>query len=111
MASESIIMFPCSFLGREVELTAEREAHICDRHPELTDVLRTCLGETLVDPDEVRQSGQLSTSRLFVRGFDTIGAGKHIVVVVVTDVPARDWIVTAYVTRRLGEGKVIWKRD
>ncbi len=39
--------------------------------------------------------------------------GKYIVVVVVSEPDAmnRHWIITAYLTRRLVEGEVEWKRN
>jgi hypothetical protein len=103
--------FACPFLGREVELTDERESHIVSRHPELLDILYECIGATLSDPDEVRQSPRVRASHVFVRWFDTILSGKHVAVVVVTDShPVRDWVITAYAARRLSEGSVEWRR-
>ena len=103
--------FACPFLGREVELTDERESHMRSRHPELSDVLSSCIGATLSDPDEVRQSSRVRASHVFVRWFDTILSGKHIAVVVITDShPVRDWVVTTYAARKLGEGSVVWRR-
>jgi hypothetical protein len=39
--------------------------------------------------------------------------GKHLVVVVVSEAlpKSRDWVVTAYVTRRIPEGDVEWERS
>jgi hypothetical protein len=52
--------FPCPFLAGEVELTAEREAHILERHPELCVVLFQRLRETLHAP---MQSGRVDARR------------------------------------------------
>ncbi len=105
-------LFACPSTGRPVELTDEREAHIVARHPELAGILRQCIAATLADPDSIRQGGRSKVSRTFARWFDAILDGKHVVVVVVTDSdPIRDWVVTAYVARKLGGGAMIWKRD
>jgi len=52
-------------------------------------------------------------ARLFSRWFDAVRGGKHVVVVVVLDdrPHGRNWIVTAYISRRLAEGEVEWKRN
>jgi hypothetical protein len=97
--------FPCPSLGREVELTDEREAHIYSRYPELSGILVGCIADALSDPDQIRQSSRVPASHLFIRWFETILGGKHVAVVVVTDRdPVRDWIVTTYVARRLSVG-------
>jgi len=49
---------------------------------------------------------------LFSRRFDDIMGGKHVVVVVVSEVAARrHWVITAYLVTRLGQGEVEWKRN
>jgi hypothetical protein len=40
------------------------------------------------------------------------GKGKHVVVVVVSEVkPRRNWVITAYVVSKLGPGAVEWTRN
>ena len=107
--------FPCPYLGHEVELTAERERHIAERHPDLLPEHRDKLGATISDPDQIRRSPRFPNARVFSRGFATVATGleKHVVVVVVSD-PApsrRHWIVTAYLARRLAEGEAEWRRS
>jgi len=47
----------------------------------------------------------VQASHIFIKWFDTILSGKHVAVVVMADSnPVRDWIITAYVARTLGEG-------
>lgn len=102
--------WPCPYLRGEVELTAEREAHIAARHPELLPAYRQWIGRTLHDPDRVRRSARFGSARLFSRWYAEVG--KHVVVVVVsTAQPPRHWIVTAYATRKLAEGDVEWTRS
>ena len=81
-----------------------REAH--DRHPDRAG-----------SPDRlgalarhVRRSARFANARLFTRWYDDGRGGKHVVVVVVSDVglPRRHWIVTAYIARKLAEGDIEW---
>jgi hypothetical protein len=58
----------------------------------------------------VRRSARFANARLFARWYDDVRAGKHVVVVVVSDIgpPQRHWIVTAYIARKLTEGDIEW---
>jgi hypothetical protein len=105
--------FPCPYLQGEVELSAEREAHITERHPDLLPEHRQKLALTLADPDLVRQSSRFAQARLFSRSFPEIRSGKHLVVVVVSQgaTPPRHWIITAYLSRRLAVGDIVWQRS
>jgi hypothetical protein len=105
--------FACPKLGGEVELTAEREGHIRERHPDLLPDHRAKIGETLADPDLIRRSVRMATARLFSKWYTDLRSGRHVVVVVVNEggATARHWIVTAYIARSLGEGEVEWQRS
>ena len=105
--------FQCPWLGREVELAAEREIHIEDRHPDLLPRHRVKLAEVLADPDVVRHSVRASSILLFSRWYTDVGRGRHIVVVVVDEsrAPLRSWILTAYTALRIGGGEVLWERS
>jgi len=102
-------LFHCPYPNRSVELTDEREAHIRLEHSELLPGRVDAIAETLVDRDAVRRSSRFINSRLFTRWYDDLAGGKHAVVVVVSNAQ-RDWIVTAYVARRL-RGEVEWERS
>jgi len=103
----------CPYLNAEVELTAERERHISERHPDLLPEHRARIADTLAEPDLVRQSARFANARLFSRWFDTIRGGKHVVVVVIGEgLPqGRNWMATAYLARKIEEGIVLWKRS
>ena len=105
--------YPCPYLKGEVELTEQREQHIAERHPDLLPEHRPRIAETLLQPDQVRRSTRFGSARLFSRWYSDARLGKHVVVVVVSELdPAeRHWIITAYIARRLVEGDVEWKRD
>jgi hypothetical protein len=108
-----MIRFPRPYLRREIKLTEARERHIAERHPDLFPEHRSCIAETLADPDQIRRSTRLRNARLFTRWFDSVRGGKHVVVVVVTDVATsrRNWVVTAYMARKLTEGDIEWTKS
>ncbi len=105
-------LYPCPYLKGEVELTEERERHIAERHPDLLPEHRHRVAETLAEPDQVRRSVRFESAKLFSRWYTDLGQGKHVVVVVVSELDPgeRHWIITAYMARKLAEGEVEWKR-
>jgi hypothetical protein len=104
--------YPCPYLKGEVELTEERERHIAERHPDLLPEHRERIAETLAEPDQVRRSARFGSARLFSRWYTDVRQGKHVVVVVVSELgpSERHWIITAYMARRLAEGEIEWQR-
>jgi hypothetical protein len=104
--------FPCPYLKAEVELTPERERHIAERHPELSEKINECLAKTLADPDQVRRSSRFANARLISRNFEDLWGQKQLVVVVVSQLgPPRHWIITSYLTRRFSSGELEWTRN
>ena len=101
-------LIECPHLHGEVELTAERERHIAERHPDLLPEHRQRIMETVTDPDQVRRSPRVRDARLFARWFDDLRGGKNVIVVVVSGPGdgGRHWIVTAYIARRLAGGEI-----
>lgn len=106
-------IFPCPYLGGEVELSDERERHIAETHPELLPEHKDRIGDTLLDPDQVRRSRRFANACLFAKWYDDLLKGKHLVVVVVSEAAprGRSWVVTAYATRKIPEGDEEWKRS
>ena len=104
--------FACPYLKGEVELTEQRERHIAERHPDLLPEHRERIAATLADPEEVRKSVRFGSARLFSRWYSDLRKGKHVVVVVVSelDPSERHWIITAYIARKLAEGEVEWRQ-
>ena len=96
-----------------MELTEERAGHIAERHPELLPEHLNKLVETLAQPEEIRRSAILQNGRMLSKWFEDFQNGKHVVVVVISDLEKnnRHWIITAYVARKLMEGETEWKRD
>jgi hypothetical protein len=102
---------PCPYLRGQVELTAERWDHIAERHPDLLPGDEPRIAETMAEPDSVRRNSRADNTRLFTRWFPDLHGGKH-VVVIVASADRRDWIVTAFITRRLPrEGDIEWMRS
>lgn len=104
--------FPCPYLEGDVELTYEREQHITTTHPDLLPEYLPQLIETLADPDQVRRSTRMSDALLIARRFEAIKGGKYVVVVVVTERSPtdRNWIITAYLARKLTGGTLEWQK-
>jgi hypothetical protein len=108
-----VTWFPCPYLGGEVDLSEEREVHIAEHHPDLLPEHRDKLAGALAEPDQVRRSLRFGNARLFSRWYAEVRGGKHVVVIVVSDEgeQPRHWVITSYITRRLGQGEVEWTRS
>jgi hypothetical protein len=78
--------FPCPYLGGDVELSDEREAHIARNHPDLLPEHLVRIWQTLNATDQVRRSVRMGAARLFCRWYGDLLEGKHVVVVVVSEV-------------------------
>jgi hypothetical protein len=87
---EAMSRFPCPYLKGEAELTAARERHIAERHPDLLPEHRERIAETLVQPDQVRWSPRFSSARLFSRWYADVRLGKHVDVVVISETDPDD---------------------
>jgi len=105
--------FPCPYLKGEVELSDERELHIAHSHPDLLPEHLRQIELTLAAPEQVRRSLRMSAARMFYRRFDEVRQGKYVVVIVVSETTPvmRHWIITAYMTRRLANGEVEWRKN
>ena len=94
--------FSCPWLGREVDLSRERELRIEEQHPDLLPARRTALAEVLADPEVVRRGVAAASTFLFSRRYTEGGRGRHVIVVVDgSRAPAGAFIVTAYASRAL----------
>ena len=103
--------FPCPYLGGEVELTEERLQHIRETYPDLLPSHLSEIAQTLANPEQIRRSSRLNNAHLFSRWFDSIRQGKYVVVVVVSDLDTtRNWIITAYLARKLTGGQLEWQK-
>jgi hypothetical protein len=89
------------------------DRHIAERHPDLLPEHREQIAETLAAPTQVRRSIRFGNARPFSRWYTDPRKGKHLVVVVVSELDStkRHWIITAYFTRKLVEGETEWRRS
>jgi hypothetical protein len=101
--------------GAKVELTAEREGHIREEHPDLLPSHLDWVRRALSEPNEVRRRSWRPDELMFLA--PSRGSSRELtVVVVVEDEPAggedsgRLWIVTAYLTRTAPVSEVLWAR-
>ena len=99
--------FHWPYLDGLVELNNERGRHIAEKHPQLLPNRPEYIATTLADPDLILRKAADDDTILFYRWFYDLD--KYAMVAVVNH-PARDWIITAFVTRRLQRGETIWQR-
>ena len=99
--------------GIRIRLTPGRLAHILELHPEV----ERCLSEVrraVTDPDVIQRSRRRGDTHLYywLRPADASRYSSLYVVVViglsVGGKAGRVW--TAYLSRRLGKGEVLWRR-
>jgi hypothetical protein len=105
-------LFLCPYLQSEVILTDEREEHITERHPDLLPQYKQCLAETLLKPLHIRCSHRAHNALLFSRWFDDIKQGNYVVVSILKDNAPHihPWIITAYLSKRLPKGDIVWQQ-
>lgn len=94
------------YTGRAIRLTEERWAHISE-HPEMTG-MRRALGETLQAPTIVVQSPSDPAAQLYYGFYTRTIVGEKYLCVVVKCSTDDAFVVTAYLTDRVKEGKVLW---
>jgi hypothetical protein len=94
--------------GREVRLTDERLSHCIDRlrNANLLDKLQ----ETLEEPDLVVRSNWDEDATLSYRFYPGTRIGDKWLCIVVKEVSDDAFVLTAYPTDRIKEGKTIWKK-
>ena len=95
--------------GRLVTLSDSAERHIAVEHPDISVFgINYAIGETLESPEIVIYSGR---AYHYFRMFpNTIYHDKYVKVVIETENGGR-YVRTAYPTRRLVRGLVIWERE
>ena len=101
--------FPCPYLGDVVEVTDERYAHVLAGHTDLVLAYWSRVPETLAHPDLVFRSDKDPDGMVFIRWYDDLE--KNVLVVVIRDGNGRLWLVTAYMTRNVPKGEVLWAQN
>lgn len=66
--------------------------------------------ETLVDPDEVRESARSSSIWLFYKFYANTPVSEKYLLVIVEILNGEGFIVTAFFTDKVKKGGLIWKK-
>lgn len=98
------MVFFSSSLGKQVELTDERKEHIFQYHRDLVPFFDR-LAEVLNSPEGVRRTFDDQQVLLFYRFYPDILVGKYSVAVV--KINDCNFILTAYLTRRVKTGELL----
>jgi hypothetical protein len=93
----------CHAIDQDIALTAERETHILERHPELR-ALQLEFYETINLPDFILRKS--TGEHMLVKWHQKKFNGKYIVIVVNIN-PTRNFIITAYLSRKLPNGDLL----
>lgn len=94
---------------RDIRLTQERLNHLEADHPEMNDQAER-IAETLLAPDEVRQSKSDQQVELFYRLYPQTPVTTKFLCVVVKASPSDHFIITAYYTDTIKKGVVLWEK-
>jgi hypothetical protein len=97
--------------GKTVRLTAEKLEHIRD-HPEMVG-LESEVSKVLASPELVLESRTDSAVKLFYNFYvQTFVGGKWLCVVVRYSIEPPDaFVVTAYLTNKPKQGKILWQKN
>jgi len=95
--------------GKKVRLDEDRWKHVLE-HPEMVNQSFR-IKETLVDPDEVRESVRMSSVWLFYKLYTNSPVSEKYLLVTVKVLDGEGFIVTAFFTDKVKKGGLIWKKN
>jgi len=98
-----------SKLGKAIKLDEDRWKHVME-HPEMKNQIHR-IKETLVDPDEVRESVRAPSIWLFYKLYHHSPVSEKYMLVVVEVLDGEGFIVTAFFTDKVKKGGLIWKKN
>jgi len=98
-----------SKLGKVIRLDEDRWQHVVE-HPEMEKQISK-IEETLVDPDEVRESVRMSSMWLFYKFYPNSPVSEKYLLVAVKVLDEEGFIVTAFFTDKVKKGGLIWKKS
>ena len=98
-----------SKLEKVIRLDDYRWRHVL-AHPEMDNQLSK-VEETLVDPDEVRESVRSSSVWLFYKLYAETPASRKYLLVAAQVLDGEGFIVTAFFTDKVKRGDLIWKKN
>jgi len=94
--------------NNKIKLTDKQWNHIIKEHPEV-EPYRNRLSEVLSKPDLVKRSKRDKDTFLYYYHYKDIYDGKYLLAVARTK--EKPMVLTCYITDRIKEGDVIWKKD
>lgn len=94
---------------RDIRLTDERLNHLETDHPEMNDQAER-IAETLLAPDEVRQSKSDQQVELFYKLYAKTPVTTKFLCVVVKASSSDHFIITAYYTDSIKKGVILWEK-
>ena len=98
------------YWGRKIRLTAERQHHILNTHPEMAEWLSK-IGDALMQPEWVVQSrSDLEVELFYVWQTQTRVGAKYVCVVVVVKKDDA-FVLTSYLTDTIKKGKILWPKS
>jgi len=97
-----------SKLGKMIRFDEDRWKHALE-HPEMENQISK-IKETLVDPNEVRESVRMSSIWLFYKLYTNSPVSEKYLLVAVEVLDGEGFIVTAFFTDKVKKGGLIWKK-
>lgn len=94
--------------NNKIKLTDKQWNHIIKEHPE-AEPYKNRLSEVLGKPDLVKRSKRNKDTFLYYHYYKDIHRGKYLLAVAETK--EKSMILTCYITDRVKEGDIIWKKD
>jgi len=98
-----------SKMGKTIRLDEDRWKHALE-HPEMVNQ-SSKIEETLVEPDEVRESAHGASIWLFYKLYTNSPVSEKYMLVVVEVLDGEGFIVTAFFTDKVKKGGLIWKKN
>ncbi len=98
------------YLGRPVRLTDERQQHILQHHPEMTEWVDK-IGSVLAHPERVVRSRFDPESELYYVWQPQTRVGPKYLCVVVVVKESDAFVLTAYLTDSIKKGQVLWPKN
>ena len=99
------------YTGRLIRYPVERQSHVTDRHPEMSEQ-SGLIQDTLADPDEVRRStDDPATVVLYYRWFENTLVGPRYVRVIVKLLDHDAFVLTAHCIDDILRGELVWARE
>ena len=94
--------------NNSIRIAEKQWSHIIKVHPEVQPY-KDRVADVLANPDLVKKSKRNGDIFLYYHYYKDIYEGKHLLAVVETK--HKKLLLTCYITDRIKEGDIIWKKD